>query len=88
MPEVDGVTALSRIRSERPEVNVLVLTTYESDADILRAVEAGATGYLLKDATRDELLRAVRRAAACESMLAPRVASRLIRRMRAPVREA
>lgn len=87
MPEVDGVTALSRIRLEHPDVHVLVLTTYETDADILRAVEAGATGYLLKDATRDELLHAVRAAAAGESVLAPRVASRLMGRVRAPAQE-
>jgi DNA-binding NarL/FixJ family response regulator len=65
-----------------------VLTTYETDADILRAVEAGATGYLLKDATRDQLLHAIRSAAVGEAVLAPRVASRLMGRMRAPAEEA
>jgi DNA-binding NarL/FixJ family response regulator len=88
MPEVDGVTATATIRKRHPEVHVLVLTTYETDADILRAVEAGATGYLLKDATRDQLLHGIRSAAIGEAVLAPRVASRLMGRMRAPAEEA
>ena len=88
MPETDGVTATATIRKGHPEVHVLVLTTYDTDADILRAVEAGATGYLLKDATRDDVLRAVRSAAVGESALAPRIASRLMGRMRAPAEPA
>jgi DNA-binding NarL/FixJ family response regulator len=82
MPGTDGVAATRLIRQRHPDVHVLVLTTYETDADILRAVEAGATGYLLKDATRDDLLRAVRLAATGESVLAPTVASRLLDRVR------
>lgn len=88
MPQVDGVTATARIREQRPDTHVLVLTTYETDADIVRAVGAGATGYLLKDATRDEVLRAIRSTAAGEAALASRVASRLMQRMRAPGQEA
>jgi DNA-binding NarL/FixJ family response regulator len=88
MPDVDGVTATATIREQEPDVHVLVLTTYETDADIVRAVGAGATGYLLKDATRDEVLRAIRSAAAGEAALASRVASRLMNRMRAPGEEA
>ena len=88
MPELDGVAATARIRERHREVQVLVLTTYDTDADILRAIEAGAAGYLLKDATRDDLLRAVRTAARGESALAPAVASRLLARVRMPVREA
>jgi DNA-binding NarL/FixJ family response regulator len=65
-----------------------VLTTYDTDADILKAVEAGATGYLLKDATRDELFRAVRAAATGASVFAPTVASRLMDRLRASGQEA
>jgi len=87
MPEVDGVAATARIREQHPEVNVLVLTTYDTDADILKAIEAGATGYLLKDTTRDELFRAVRAAATGASVLAPAVASRLMDRRRAPGQE-
>ena len=63
MPGVDGVTAIEMIREKRPSANILVLTTYDSDADILRAIEAGATGYLLKDTPREELYRAIRAAA-------------------------
>lgn len=61
---------------------MLVLTTYNSDADILPAIEAGATGYLLKDVTIDELFRAIRAAARGESILAPVVAARLMGRVR------
>jgi DNA-binding NarL/FixJ family response regulator len=84
MPGVDGATATARLRDRHPEIRVLVLTTYDTDADIDRAMEAGAIGYLLKDATRDDLLAAIRTAAAGESVLAPRVATKLMRRMRAP----
>src|SRR5262245_30673593 len=87
MPEVDGVAATARIRERHPDVSILVLTTYDSDADILKAIEAGATGYLLKDAAREELFRAVRAAAAGASVLAPAVASRLMDRLRAPGHE-
>ncbi len=88
MPEMDGVTAISEIKALQPEVHVLVLTTYDTDADILPAIEAGATGYLLKDAPRDELFRAIRAAARGEAVLAPGVAARLMDRMRAPAEEA
>jgi DNA-binding NarL/FixJ family response regulator len=88
MPELDGATATRRIRAEFENVHVLVLTTFDTDADISRAVEAGATGYLLKDARRDELFQAVRVAARGESVLSPGVASRVLTRMRAPAEEA
>jgi DNA-binding NarL/FixJ family response regulator len=84
MPDGDGVEATKHLRELHPDTKVLVLTTYDTDADILRAIEAGATGYLLKDATRDELLRATRLAAAGETALAPSVASRLVDRVRDP----
>ena len=87
MPEMDGVEAISRIVAEQPEARVLVLTTYDGDADIVRAVGAGATGYLLKDTPREELCRAVRAAARGESVLAPVVAARLMRRTREPEEE-
>ena len=87
MPQMDGVAATASIRARHPEVGVLVLTTYDTDADITRAVEAGATGYLLKDAPRDELFRAVRATARGESVLAPSVAARLMVQMRAPASE-
>ncbi len=72
------------IKAARPETQVLVLTTYDSDADILRAIEAGATGYLLKDAPREELFRGVRAAARGEPVLAPSVTARLMQRASAP----
>lgn len=87
MPGVDGVGAIQMIREKRPAANILILTTYDSDADIVRAIEAGATGYLLKDTPREELFRAVRAAARGESVLAPAVAARLMTRMRAPAQD-
>lgn len=82
MPVLDGAAATARIVAEVPGVRVLVLTTYETDADILRAVEAGATGYLLKDTPREQLVAGVRGAARGESALSPSVASRLVQQMR------
>ncbi|MFF5211345.1 LuxR C-terminal-related transcriptional regulator [Streptosporangium sp. NPDC000396] len=69
-------------------VRVIVLTTYETDQDIVRAVEAGAAGYLLKDTSRADLLGAVVSAARGETVLSPSVATRLVTRMRAPVTES
>ena len=82
MPEMDGVAATEQIKALRPQTHVLVLTTYNSDADILKAVEAGATGYLLKDAPEEELYGAVRAAAAGEPLLAPSAAALLMERTR------
>ena len=84
MPELEGVGAIRAIKAAHPEVHVLVLTTYDTDAEILRAVEAGATGYLLKETPRDELFRAVRATARGESVLSPSVATRLVNRAGAP----
>ena len=84
MPGGDGVSATERILAALPGTRVLVLTTYESDRDILRAIEAGAGGYLLKDASPAELAAAVRAAARGETVLAPSVASTLVRQVRAP----
>ncbi len=82
MPEMDGVAATERIRARHPKTNVLVLTTYDSDTDILRAVEAGATGYLLKDSPREELYEAVRATASGRVLLAPVVTQRLMSHIR------
>ncbi len=87
MPVLDGVSAIREIKANQPDVQVLVLTTYDSDADILPAVEAGATGYLLKDCSREELFRAIRAAAHGEAVLAPAVAARLMGQIRAPAEE-
>ncbi|WP_312856566.1 response regulator transcription factor [Phytoactinopolyspora halotolerans] len=84
MPKMDGATATAQIVADQPGTRVLVLTTYDTDADIVRAVEAGATGYLLKDTPRTALADAVRAAARGETVLAPPVAARLMNRMRAP----
>jgi len=88
MPRMDGVTATGRITAAHPGVRVLVLTTYDTDTDIVRAVEAGATGYLLKDTPLTQLADAVRAAARGETVLAPPVAARLVSRMRAPAVDA
>ncbi|MFH8977105.1 response regulator [Streptomyces sp. NPDC017890] len=84
MPVLDGVGATQRIVAEHPGSRVLILTTYDTDAEIERAVEAGATGYLLKDATRERLVEAIHAAHRGETVLAPRVAQRLMARMRRP----
>ncbi|MGY1751679.1 response regulator [Blastococcus sp. SYSU D01042] len=88
MPRMDGATATGRLAADHPGVRVLVLTTYDTDADIVRAVEAGATGYLLKDTPLPQLADAVRAAARGETVLAPPVAARLVSRMRAPAADA
>ena len=81
MPGVDGVESIRRIRAMAAPPPVLVLTTYDSDSQILRAVEAGAAGYLLKDSPRETLFAAVRSVAAGGSPLAPSVAARLLGRL-------
>jgi DNA-binding NarL/FixJ family response regulator len=88
MPELDGVGAIRQLTQAGSPARILVLTTYDSDIDVLPAIEAGATGYLLKDAPRQELLRGVRAAAAGESVLSPAVATRLLAQVRAPTEEA
>ena len=81
---LDGVSATASIRAMPGAPRVLILTTYDTDADILRAVEAGASGYLLKDAPPADLVDAVHRAARGETVLAPLVAQRLMTRMTNP----
>jgi DNA-binding NarL/FixJ family response regulator len=84
MPVLDGVGAITLIRAEWPDAAIVVLTTYDTDEAIVQAIEAGASGYLLKDAPPDDLVEAVRRAAAGETVLAPSVAKRLVDRVRSP----
>ena len=88
MPVMDGVEAITQIRTGQAPPYILVLTTYDTDADILRAIEAGATGYILKDAPREELYRAIRSTAQGQSYLSPSVATRLMGQLRAPVETA
>src|SRR5580704_3614796 len=87
MSVMDGVAAITEIARQAIPVRVLVLTTYDTDSYVLPAIEAGATGYLLKDAPRAELLRAVRAAAAGQGVLSPSVATRLMSRVRTPTPE-
>jgi DNA-binding NarL/FixJ family response regulator len=84
MPVLDGVAATTEIVALQAATRVLILTTYDTDVEIERAVEAGAVGYLLKDTTRDQLADAIRSAARGETVLAPKVAERLVARMRRP----
>jgi DNA-binding NarL/FixJ family response regulator len=88
MPDVDGATATASIARQAPGVKVLILTTYDSDHDIVRAVESGATGFLLKDTPRRELTAAVYAASRGETVLTPRVMSKLVNHLRAPQVEA
>ncbi|MFM9366659.1 response regulator [Streptomyces sp. Da 82-17] len=84
MPGGGGVAAIAELSRTGARAKVLVLTTYDTDSDTLPAIEAGATGYLLKDAPRDELFTAVRAAAEGRTVLSPAVASRLVSRVRTP----
>ena len=84
MAGMDGVTAIKELRRRGIPARILVLTTYDTDSHVLPAIEAGATGYLLKDAPRDDLLRAVRAAARGEATLSPSVAARLMSNFRTP----
>lgn len=86
MPEMDGVSAILQMTELGIPARILVLTTFDTDSDVLPAIEAGATGYLLKAAPRDELLRAVRSAAAGEAVPSPSVAARLLEQVRQPVK--
>jgi DNA-binding NarL/FixJ family response regulator len=78
MPGVDGVEATRLIRAEHPEVGVVILTSFSEQPRILGAIDAGAVGYLLKDAEPDELLRGVRAAAAGEAPFSPKAAKALL----------
>ncbi|GIH79124.1 response regulator [Planobispora longispora] len=84
MPGTDGVAAIKELARLGVAARVLVLTTYDTDRDVMPAIEAGATGYLLKDTGRDELVRAVRTAARGEAVLSPSVATRLLGQVRTP----
>jgi DNA-binding NarL/FixJ family response regulator len=87
MPELDGVSAIRALTQRGIDARVLVLTTFDTDTDVLPAIEAGATGYLLKDSPPEELRRGVRAAARGEAVLSPSVATRLVGQVREPARE-
>lgn len=84
MPEQNGVDAIAAIRAGWPEARVLVLTTYDGDEDIYRALQAGAQAYLLKDTPRAELLEAIRAVARGQKRIPPEVAARLVQRIGGP----
>ncbi|MFC5183803.1 response regulator [Actinomadura harenae] len=88
MPGGGGVEAIEELSRRRVRTRVLVLTTYDTDSDTVAAIEAGATGYLLKDTPRDELFDAARAAAEGRTMLSPAIAARLVSRMRSPGNDA
>jgi DNA-binding NarL/FixJ family response regulator len=88
MPGVDGVALTAEVTRTTPATRVLVLTTYDSDTDIVRAVEAGATGYVLKDTPSAQLFDAIRATARGETVLAPTVAAKLVTRLRSPAADA
>lgn len=83
MPKMTGAEAIRQIRSRLPRTHVLILTTYDNDESIMEGLQAGAQGYLLKGASRQELLGAIRAAARGESPLPPSIAGRLINRLQA-----
>ena len=88
MAEMDGAAATAQIQTQQPGTPVLILTTYDTNADILRAIEAGATGYLLKDTPREDLFAAIRSVAQGKAVLAPSVATRLLRQRQTLAGEA
>ncbi len=87
MPALDGVSVIQQLRERGIPARVLVLTTYDSEHDIVRAVAAGATGYVLKDTPRERLFEAIRATAMGKSVLAPEAAARLLHRVRTPEAE-
>ena len=88
MPEVDGVEAMRRIRAENPDIKFIVLTTYDNDEYIFKGIEAGARAYLLKDAPREELFKAIRAVYKGESLIQPAVAGRVLDRFSELSRQA
>jgi DNA-binding NarL/FixJ family response regulator len=84
MPGLDGDEATARILAAQPDIKVVILTTYESDDTILTAIEAGASGYLLKAAPQEEILAGVRSVARGEVALAPSIAALLVQRLKSP----
>ena len=84
MPVMDGVAAIEAIRSELPDTEVIALTSVLDDSSVVRAVKAGAIGYLLKDTKAEELCRAIKAAAAGQVQLSPQAAARLVREVRTP----
>lgn len=87
MPVMDGATVIQTLRAAGNKIGILVLTTYDTDADILRAIEAGANGYLLKDTSLEDLIQAIRATSIGNSWLAPTVATQLMTQLQKGVPE-
>ena len=81
MPEMDGVEAIRHLKEQNPEIQVIILTTYDDDEDIFRGIEAGARAYLLKDAPREELFKAIRAVSRGESLIDPSITGRVLDRL-------
>jgi two-component system NarL family response regulator len=77
MPVLDGIAAIDEIRAEDPGARILVLTTFDTDSEVSRVIKAGAKGYLLKDAPREELLESIRRVHAGETCIPPALVAKL-----------
>ena len=92
MPGMDGVEAIKKIKEEAPDIGIIILTTFDTDEYIFRGIEAGAQGYLLKDSPPEEVLEAIRAVHRGESVVEPRVATKLLQRFsqlsRSPAVEA
>jgi DNA-binding NarL/FixJ family response regulator len=88
MPEVDGVTAMCEIKARNPDIKFIVLTTYDNDEYIFKGIEAGARAYLLKDAPREELFRAIRAVYKGDSLIEPAVAGKVLDRLAELSRQA
>ncbi len=84
MPRMDGITAITRLRSEHPEIAIVILTTFNEDDLMIRGLQAGARGYLLKDTSRENLLDAIQAAARGETLLKPEVLARVLAASPAP----
>jgi len=87
MPKLDGVQAIKELREKLPEIKVLVLTSFAEDRRIVAAIEAGALGYLLKDSSPEDLVRAIREVHRGESSLHPKAAQQLIKKLQRPAEE-
>jgi DNA-binding NarL/FixJ family response regulator len=88
MPEIDGIEAIRRIKTENPKMKFIILTTYDNDEYIFKGIEAGARAYLLKDAPRSELFKAIRAVNRGESLIEPAIAGKVLDRLAELSRQA
>jgi DNA-binding NarL/FixJ family response regulator len=88
MPEVDGIEAMRQIKAENPAMKFIILTTYDNDEYIFKGIEAGARAYLLKDAPREELFKAIRAVNRGESLIEPAIAGKVLDRFAELSRQA